>query len=138
MILAIKGGIQSSRFFFTPPFICLFSLSLSLSLSFDFDLDLACQVSVEGTAEVAYIGEETPMKHYIELHGKLEALRQQAMNTSSGSDAGAAATRGPCVVIAGPQDVGKSTLSKILINYCVRSGNNKRSALTSTLNRAGD
>ena len=71
------------------------------------------------------------MKHYIELHGKLEALRQQAFEASSapgnvGDPEAGVGTRGPCVVIAGPQDVGKSTLAKILINYCVRSGNNRQ------------
>ncbi len=54
---------------------------------------------------------------YLNCHCCLEQLREKAEATNS---------RGPITVIVGPLDVGKSTLSKILLNYAVRMGNASR------------
>lgn len=51
------------------------------------------------------------MVTYSNVHAALEQQRNQAEEADS---------RGPRVMIAGPTDVGKSTLTKILINYAVR------------------
>ncbi|KAF6017759.1 CLP1 [Bugula neritina] len=48
---------------------------------------------------------------YMNVHAALEQLRDQAAEKS---------IRGPRVMIAGPVDVGKSTLSRILVNYAAR------------------
>lgn len=48
---------------------------------------------------------------YLNTHCALDNLRVSAFQQT---------TRGPRVLIAGPTDVGKSTVSKILLNYAVR------------------
>ena len=53
------------------------------------------------------------MSEYVNAHFALETLRQEAK--SKGQD-------GPRVLILGPEDVGKTTLAKILISYAVRMG----------------
>ena len=58
------------------------------------------------------MAKSTPMLTYVNVHAALEQLRNQAANDPAG--------RGPRVLIAGPKDVGKSTLSRILVNYAVR------------------
>lgn len=64
-----------------------------------------------GPIEVSYIAKQTPMITYMNVHAALEQLRDQAAEKS---------IRGPRVMIAGPVDVGKSTLSRILVNYAAR------------------
>ncbi|GIX74459.1 protein CLP1 homolog [Caerostris extrusa] len=49
----------------------------------------------------------------IDLHLSLEKKRKLAEKSG---------VRGPTVLIAGPTDVGKSTLCRTLLNYAVRSG----------------
>ena len=53
---------------------------------------------------------------YANVHAVLEERRRLA----AAGDAAQAA--GPRVVIAGPTDAGKSTLTRILLNYAVRRG----------------
>ena len=72
-----------------------------------------CELSVKGRPRSAYTANETPMVTYINAHAALEALRQQAA---------ANASRGPVVVVCGPVDVGKSSLTRLLVNYAVRAG----------------
>ena len=50
---------------------------------------------------------------YLNCHCCLEQLRQNAEQNDA---------KGPITMIVGPPDVGKSTLSKILLNYSVRMG----------------
>lgn len=61
------------------------------------------------------INEETNQKilFFLNCHCCLEQLRQKAEQDDS---------KGPITMIVGPTDVGKSTLSKILLNYAVRMG----------------
>lgn len=70
-------------------------------------------LSVRGSPKVAYVGGETPMMSYANLHFTLERLRQQAENSRE---------KGPRVLILGAVDAGKSTLAKILTGYAVRQG----------------
>lgn len=72
-----------------------------------------CILTISGTTEVAYIAKETPMVLYCNTHAALEQMRQKAETEDS---------RGPRLMVAGPTDVGKSTLCKILINYAARMG----------------
>lgn len=71
-----------------------------------------CVITASGNLD-AYIAEKTSMHEYLQTHANLEKLRHQAKGNKS---------RGPVVMIVGGTDVGKSTISKILLNYAVRSG----------------
>lgn len=72
-----------------------------------------CVVDIEGTPEVIYDAEETPMAQYVNIHDVLHAQREAALSGKS---------EPPRVMIVGPSDSGKSTLCKILLNYAVRAG----------------
>lgn len=72
-----------------------------------------CSLEIEGQPDVIYESDDTPMQSYLNIHETLEGKRRAAAD---------AKTQGPRVLIAGPTDAGKSTLSKILINYAVRCG----------------
>ncbi|KAL4821365.1 mRNA cleavage and polyadenylation factor clp1 [Aspergillus spinulosporus] len=66
-----------------------------------------------GGCQSEYIAEETPMVEYANVHFALEGLRAEAK--ASGKD-------GPRVLILGPEDAGKTSLSKILTAYAVKVG----------------
>eukprot|EP01137_Pigoraptor_chileana_P035360 Opistho-2@29241 len=70
-------------------------------------------IEVDGPTSVAYVSSETPMVSYVNVHHVLEQRRQ---------DAARSGTLGPRVLIAGPVDVGKSTVCRILVNYAARMG----------------
>jgi len=72
-----------------------------------------CQVTLQGQTEVAYTSNDSPMIIYLNNHVALEQMREKADKTG---------LRGPRVMVVGPQDVGKSTLCRILLNYAVRMG----------------
>ncbi|KAK7572174.1 hypothetical protein V9T40_014646 [Parthenolecanium corni] len=76
-----------------------------------------CELIVRTKKDTSYIAKETPMMFYLNCHCCLEQLRQKAEDND---------TKGPITVIVGPSDVGKSTLSKILLNYAVRMGDSSR------------
>ncbi|GLA15806.1 cleavage polyadenylation factor subunit clp1 [Aspergillus niger] len=66
-----------------------------------------------GGCQSEYVAEETPMVEYANVHFALETLRQEAKAT--GKD-------GPRVLILGPEDAGKTSLSKILTAYATKVG----------------
>ncbi|XP_075449313.1 polyribonucleotide 5'-hydroxyl-kinase Clp1 [Ascaphus truei] len=72
-----------------------------------------CTVQLWGSPDVAYVSRDTPMLLYLNAHVGLEQMRAQAERE---------AERGPRVLVAGPGDVGKSTLCRLLLNYAVRRG----------------
>ncbi|XP_062532025.1 protein CLP1 homolog isoform X2 [Bombyx mori] len=72
-----------------------------------------CTIELRGKTEVSYVAKETPMIVYLNVHAALEQQRVAAEQEN---------TRGPVTMIVGPADVGKSTLSRILLNYAVRMG----------------
>lgn len=53
------------------------------------------------------------MTSYLNTHLALEQLRQNAKLNQD---------LGPRVLVIGPNDVGKTSLSKILASYCLRQG----------------
>ena len=69
-----------------------------------------CVLERTGKGEVEYIAKETPMNFYINIHGCLENMRKKASEDD---------TKGPFLLICGPKDYGKTTLSRILLNYAV-------------------
>ncbi|CAG5107545.1 Similar to CLP1: Polyribonucleotide 5'-hydroxyl-kinase Clp1 (Gallus gallus) [Cotesia congregata] len=71
-----------------------------------------CTVEFTGKT-VAFVEKKTPMALYLNCHAALERMREFAEKDNS---------TGPIVMIAGPQDVGKSTLTKIFLNYAARMG----------------
>lgn len=74
-----------------------------------------CTLEVKGQFSVEYTANETPMNSYLNLHLALEQLRQKAKTEQD---------LGPRVLVVGPQDVGKTSLCKILVSYSLRQGGN--------------
>ncbi|KAJ5165787.1 hypothetical protein N7492_006083 [Penicillium capsulatum] len=66
-----------------------------------------------GGCQSEYTAEETPMVEYANVHFALEAMRQDAQGT--GKD-------GPRVLLLGPDNAGKTSLSKILTAYATKAG----------------
>ncbi|KAI9906177.1 hypothetical protein PsorP6_004749 [Peronosclerospora sorghi] len=98
----------------------LFGVELAIDREYTFrDRKLAiftwygCTLEVRGTPEVAYSSEETPMDSYLNIHAQLQRRRELAK---------AKQTAGPRVLVCGPVDSGKSTLTQILLNYALRLG----------------
>ncbi|KAF9469333.1 Pre-mRNA cleavage complex II protein Clp1-domain-containing protein [Collybia nuda] len=85
-----------------------------------------CVIEVTGHASTEYLSEETPMAAYANLHIAFEQMRVRALRTlhrsPSYDDDPSANTEPPRVLILGPENSGKTTVSKILINYAVRAG----------------
>lgn len=75
----------------------------------------SCTVEVTGELEVGYVSGETPMVVYLNVHMALEQMRQKVEKEGKN-------LVGPKVMICGPVNVGKSTVTKILLNYAVRMG----------------
>ena len=79
------------------------------------DQDEGGQASDTGDGFCAFVytvsSDETPVMQYANVHSVLQKRRE-----------GGGGGGGPRCLVAGPVDVGKSTLTKILTNYAVRSG----------------
>ena len=60
-----------------------------------------------------FTSKETPMMIYLNTHAALEQLRLKAEEENVSA---------PICMLVGPTNVGKSTVSKILLNYAVRLG----------------
>ena len=74
-----------------------------------------CILEVAGQCAVEYTAKETPMSSTLNLHLALESLREEA-----GRDA-TKKQNGPRILIVGPSDCGKTTLSRTLMNYAIRN-----------------
>ncbi|EEY67582.1 pre-mRNA cleavage complex II protein Clp1, putative [Phytophthora infestans T30-4] len=98
----------------------LFGVELAIDREYVFrDRKLAiftwygCTLEVRGALEEAYTSEETPMDSYLNIHAQLQRRRELAK---------AKHAAGPRVLVCGPVDSGKSTLTQILVNYALRLG----------------
>ncbi|KAK0211107.1 Pre-mRNA cleavage complex II protein Clp1-domain-containing protein [Desarmillaria ectypa] len=85
-----------------------------------------CIIEVTGHPSTDYVSEETPMNAYGNLHVAFEQMRVRALRTLNGSpppdtksDVNA---EPPRVLILGPENSGKTSVCKILVNYAVRAG----------------
>lgn len=72
-----------------------------------------CTIEVKGKTDVSYVAKETPMVTYSNCHAALEFMRVEAEKENK---------KGPTTMVVGPNDVGKSTVCRILLNYAVRMG----------------
>ncbi|KAJ2605027.1 Cleavage polyadenylation factor subunit clp1 [Coemansia sp. RSA 1722] len=72
-----------------------------------------CVLTITGECQSAYVAEETPMSSYINVHMGLQQLRVQAHGEKDSEAA-------PRVMVVGPEDCGKTSICKILLNYAVR------------------
>ncbi|KAI0950043.1 Cleavage polyadenylation factor subunit clp1 [Taiwanofungus camphoratus] len=86
-----------------------------------------------------YTSDETPMSAYANVHIALEQMRVRALRAvhgsppSSGDEAESDANpEPPRVLVLGPENSGKTTVSKILINYAVRAGQDWSPILVNT------
>ncbi|KAL3657324.1 hypothetical protein V7S43_017831 [Phytophthora oleae] len=98
----------------------IFGVELAIDREYTFrDRKLAiftwygCTLEVRGAPEVAYTSEETPMDSYLNIHAQLQRRRELAK---------AKHAAGPRVLVCGPVDSGKSTLTQILVSYALRLG----------------
>ncbi|TRM56420.1 hypothetical protein BD626DRAFT_507954 [Schizophyllum amplum] len=87
-----------------------------------------CAIEVIGRPSVEYTSEETPMAVYANLHIALEQMRVRALANIRGSpipeDEGDpdATTEPPRILVLGPENSGKTSLCKTLVNYTSRVG----------------
>lgn len=72
-----------------------------------------------GKTDVVYVAKETPMSIYLNCHAAMEKMREQAEQAEKDEKE---SKKGPIVMVVGPNDVGKSTLCRLLLNYAVRMG----------------
>lgn len=98
----------------------LFGVELAIDMPYVFrDRKLAiftwygCTLAVSGESDVAYTSEETPMASYLNIHAQLQRRRELAR---------AKHASGPRVLITGPVDSGKTTLTHLLLSYALRLG----------------
>ncbi|KAF9592647.1 hypothetical protein IFM89_016304 [Coptis chinensis] len=76
-------------------------------------------VELDGMTETDYTADETPMISYVNVHAVLEGRRNRAKaSPTHDSDA----SQGPRVIVVGPTDSGKSTLSRMLLSWAAKQG----------------
>ena len=91
--------------------------------------DHASIVYVTGLPSTEYVSDETPMNAYANVHLALEHMRVRALRAVHGSPPSSddegdtdANPEPPRVLVLGPENSGKTTVTKILVNYAVRTG----------------
>lgn len=75
-------------------------------------------IEMDGNTETDYTADETPMISYVNVHAVLEGRRNRAKASPPDSDA----SQGPRVIVVGPTDSGKSTLSRMLLSWAAKLG----------------
>ncbi|KAM5581469.1 protein CLP1 [Rosa sericea] len=78
-------------------------------------------IEMDGTTETDYTADETPNISYVNVHAVLDARRNRAKTLSS-DDPNSPQAQGPRVIVVGPSDSGKSTLSKMLLSWAAKQG----------------
>ncbi|KAF5358007.1 hypothetical protein D9756_001285 [Leucocoprinus leucothites] len=88
-----------------------------------------CTIEISPEPSTEYDSEDTPMRAYGNLHIALEKMRVRSLLSLSGSSLAPGESQSttkpsdpPRVLVIGPANSGKTTLCKILVNYCVRAG----------------
>ncbi|KAI5464938.1 pre-mRNA cleavage complex II protein Clp1 [Mariannaea sp. PMI_226] len=77
-----------------------------------------CEIEIDGQCDYDSVSEyaaptENPANSYLNLHGKLNEMRQAAAREGR---------EGPRVLVTGPPNIGKTTLAKTLTSYATRQG----------------
>ncbi|XP_057492170.1 protein CLP1 homolog [Actinidia eriantha] len=75
-------------------------------------------IEMDGNTETDYTADETPMISYVNVHAVLEGRRNRAKASPSDVDL----SQGPRVIVVGPTDSGKSTLSRMLLSWAAKQG----------------
>lgn len=78
-------------------------------------------IEMDGNTETDYTADETPNISYVNVHAVLDARRNRAKTLSS-DDPNSPQAQGPRVIVVGPSDSGKSTLSKMLLSWAAKQG----------------
>ncbi|KAI3850352.1 hypothetical protein MKW92_004582 [Papaver armeniacum] len=76
-------------------------------------------IEMDGVTETDYTADETPMISYVNVHAVLEGRRSRAKAAST-DDPGS--SQGPRVIVIGPTDSGKSSLSAMLLSWAAKQG----------------
>ncbi|KAF4376645.1 hypothetical protein F8388_025516 [Cannabis sativa] len=76
-------------------------------------------IEMDGSTETDYTADETPMISYVNVHAILDGRRNRAKASSSD---GSSTVQGPRVIVVGPTDSGKSTLSRMLLSWAAKQG----------------
>ncbi|KAH1038547.1 hypothetical protein J1N35_040290 [Gossypium stocksii] len=76
-------------------------------------------IEMDGATETDYTADETPMVSYVNVHAVLEGRRSRAKALSPNDSE---ASQGPRVIVVGPTDSGKSTLSRMLLSWAAKQG----------------
>ncbi|KAG8501582.1 hypothetical protein CXB51_003936 [Gossypium anomalum] len=76
-------------------------------------------IEMDGATETDYTADETPMVSYVNVHAVLEGRRNRAKALSPNDSE---ASQGPRVIVVGPTDSGKSTLSRMLLSWAAKQG----------------
>ncbi|KAF8660609.1 hypothetical protein AX16_001588 [Volvariella volvacea WC 439] len=101
-----------------------------------------CTIEVTGHPSTEYVSEETPMIAYANLHMAFEQMRVRAQSHLRNSpipeeknedrESPPGSSEPPRVLVLGPENSGKTTVSKILVNYAVRTGQSWSPVLVNT------
>ncbi|MFS7948243.1 putative pre-mRNA cleavage complex subunit Clp1, P-loop containing nucleoside triphosphate hydrolase [Helianthus anomalus] len=75
-------------------------------------------IEMQENTETDYVADETSMISYANVHAVLEERRNRAKASASDSHV----SQGPRVIVVGPTDSGKSTLSKTLVSWAAKQG----------------
>ncbi|XLU20436.1 hypothetical protein S245_056502, partial [Arachis hypogaea] len=76
-------------------------------------------IEMEGTTEIDYTTNRTPVVSYVNVHAILETRRTRAKASSPGDSE---SSQGPRVIVVGPTNSGKSTLSRMLLSWVAKQG----------------
>ncbi|KAK9116877.1 hypothetical protein Sjap_015824 [Stephania japonica] len=76
-------------------------------------------IELNGATETDYTADETPMVSYVNVHAVLDGRRSRAKASSADAPG---SSQGPRVIVVGPTDSGKSTLSKMLLSWAAKQG----------------
>ncbi|KAJ3712227.1 Pre-mRNA cleavage complex II protein Clp1-domain-containing protein [Lentinula raphanica] len=95
---------------------------------------VGCTIQVTGQPSTEYVSDETPMSAYGNLHIAFEQMRVKALaklhgspilefaHTAQSKSQSDSSAEPPRVLILGPENSGKTSICKILVNYAVRAG----------------
>ncbi|KAJ0712436.1 putative pre-mRNA cleavage complex subunit Clp1, P-loop containing nucleoside triphosphate hydrolase [Helianthus annuus] len=126
MKFAVNAYVPCFTFFH---FFCNYNLYIAASHKLIFRLSCfvlelkiftwyGATIEMQDNTETDYVADETPMISYVNVHAVLEGRRNRAKASVSDTDS----SQGPRVIVVGPTDSGKSTLSRMLLSWAAKQG----------------